>query len=91
MQNEIELSKDLGTARDVIVMQSAFLKEQASRIDRLEKDLAEGTSGSQNLLAAIRTPRVEGIFAACFTRPDLQHVICFYAQSRICRKYSGYS
>jgi hypothetical protein len=57
MQNENELPKDLSTAHDVIVMQSAFLKEQASRIDRLEKDLAEAHAAFKKLLAGNRSEK----------------------------------
>ena len=57
MQNENELPKDLSTAHDVIVMQSAFLKEQASRIDRLERDLAEAHAAFKKLLAGNRSEK----------------------------------
>ena len=57
MQHENELPKDLSTAHDVIVMQSAFLKEQASRIDRLERDLAEAHAAFKKLLAGNRSEK----------------------------------
>jgi hypothetical protein len=57
MQNENELPKDLSIAHDVIVMQSAFLKEQASRIERLERDLAEAHAAFKKLLAGNRSEK----------------------------------
>ncbi len=64
MNNENELPKDLNTAHDVILQQSVFLKEQASKIERLEKDLAEAQAAFKKLMTGNRSEK--------FINPDQQ-------------------
>ncbi len=57
MQNANELPKDLDTAHEVIVTQSGFIRELASKNEKLEKELAEAQAAFAKLLAGNRSEK----------------------------------
>ncbi|OYW23566.1 MAG: hypothetical protein B7Z55_03435 [Planctomycetales bacterium 12-60-4] len=57
MQNANELPKDLDTAHEVIVTQSGFIMELATKNEKLEKELAEAQAAFAKLLAGNRSEK----------------------------------
>ena len=57
MQNANELPKELSTAHEVIVTMSAFIHEQASKIEKLTKELTEAQAAFAKLLAGNRSEK----------------------------------
>ena len=58
MQDSNELPKDLNTAHEVIVTQSEFLKEQAQKISKLEKELTDAQEAFAKLLKGNRSEKL---------------------------------
>ncbi len=57
MQNQHELPHDLSTAHEVILTQSAFIRELAAKLEKVSQELAEAQAAFTKLLAGNRSEK----------------------------------